>query len=720
MNRTPEAILSEVFGYSQFRPFQKDIIDNIIAGNNTLAILPTGGGKSLCYQIPAILFDGITIVVSPLISLMQDQIGQLHELGINAAVLNSSIARDEYYNNIYDLKSGNIKLLYMAPETLLQPRIIDLLKDLNISLTIIDEAHCISEWGHEFRPEYRRLVELKEHIPNSIWAAFTATATPRVQNDIIETLGFSQSNKFIASFDRKNLFLDVVPKLHPFDQTLEFIKSFPDQPGIIYCTTRKQVDELCSDLQAENLKVKPYHAGLSDKERIENQNLFIKDDINIIVATVAFGMGINKPDIRFILHYDLPKNIESYYQQIGRAGRDGLQSFCRLLFSYGDINKIKYFINRMSVKQEQEIAETHLNAMVKFAETAICRRQPLITYFGENYSIENCEMCDNCTVSLEEQTDITIAAQKYLSCIARSGQYFGCNHIIDILRGSKAEKIIKLKHDKLSTYNIGGEFSKTQWTLVNNELIKQGFIVRDENGSLKLQKNAWKVFRNEVRVYCAGIEKEKKAMIQSSASDTDYDVILFDKLRQIRKELADAKNIPPFAVLSNKALMDICTKYPMSENSFRNIYGVGSVKAENYAGEFIPVIIEYCEEHGIEEKKVVVSTRKRKNTKDGKGTRAAEVAMTFDETESIEKTASHLNIKELTVIDNLYKHLQNGNPLFHSDALKNYVDLDEETVKAVMFTFEELGCRELRPVWEEFEGDVSYDDLKILRLIFLS
>ena len=639
IKQQPEEILNNIFGYREYREYQREIIYNILNRKDTLAILPTGGGKSLCYQIPAIILDGLTIIISPLISLMQDQIEQLNELGIKAVVLNSSLSRKEYNDNILSLRQDNIKMLYLAPETLLLQRTIALIKTLNVVLITVDEAHCISEWGHEFRPEYRKLIEAKKHLPNAAWAAFTATATPRVQKDIAETLGFESKNVFIASFDRKNLFLDVVPKFSPLEQTLEFVKSFPNQPGIIYCLSRKQVDDLSTGLKEEGFKVKPYHAGLSDKERTENQNLFIKDDIDIIVATIAFGMGINKPDVRYILHYDLPKNIESYYQQIGRAGRDGLQSYCRLLFSYGDISKLKYFINQMSVPKEKKIAEIHLNAMIDFAEHGKCRRIPLINYFGEEYSVEKCGMCDNCTASIEDQTDITVASQKFMSCAARSGERFGCNHIIDILRGSKAEKILKFKHNELSTYGIGKEFDQSQWILVVNELIRQSHITRNDNGVLKLNKSAWKVFKNEMKVYCAGIEKTERKTKKLN-NNKDYDIILFEKLRYLRKELSDQRGIPPFAIFSNKSLIEMSRLYPLSLKSIRKIYGVGSLKTEKYGKVFLNIICTYCSEKNISENfEISNSSPVVKRSKIKPKNKSDEIAKAFEVTGDVDKIA---------------------------------------------------------------------------------
>lgn len=367
MIKKAEGILKKVFGYRSFRPLQKEVIENIIAKKDTLVIMPTGGGKSLTYQIPALLFDGITIVVSPLISLMKDQVEQLKELGVEAVFLNSSLSQLDYQYNVEQIKSGEVKLIYVAPETLLLDRTLELLEKLKVDCVTIDEAHCISEWGHDFRPVYREIATLKPKFPKAVFMALTATATPHVQDDIANNLKLKSSNRFVASFNRDNLFLQVVEKTFPLKQTLNFLDKHKNQSGIIYCFSRNQVNELCEELDERGFSVKPYHAGLSDKDRMRNQEKFIKDDVSIIVATVAFGMGINKPNVRFVIHYDLPKNIESYYQEIGRAGRDGLRADCLLLFGYGDIRKINYFID-MKEGKEKLVAKQHLDKLVRFTQ----------------------------------------------------------------------------------------------------------------------------------------------------------------------------------------------------------------------------------------------------------------------------------------------------------------------------------------------------------------
>ncbi len=594
-------VLGDVFGYDEFRPLQREIIGNVLKKRDTLVIMPTGGGKSLCYQIPALIFKGLTIVVSPLISLMKDQVEQLTELGVPAVVLNSSLSNEEYSRNLERVKKNGVKLLYLAPEALLTPGMLSMLSSLRVDCLAIDEAHCISEWGHDFRPEYRQLVGVRSRFPFATCVALTATATPRVQEDIKNNLKFDASNEFIASFNRENLFIQVTPKNNPTSQTIEFLRNYPDQSGIIYCFSRRQVDDLYETLKSRGYSVRPYHAGLSDTERTQNQELFIRDDVQIIVATIAFGMGINKPNVRFVIHFDLPKNIETYYQEIGRAGRDGLRAHCLLLFSYADIQKIKYFINQKD-DHEQQVANIHLNSMLQFAETNGCRRIPLLTYFGEDYSTEKCDMCDNCLAGEKKLVDITIPAQKFLSCVKRADEIFGANHIIDVLRGSQSKKVLKFGHTTLSTYGIGKEYSRKQWFHLARQFIQKGLIVQDTKyGSLKLTEKAYDVLKGRELVF--GIleeehfpdRKEKKKKYEY-----EHDHVLFEKLRKRRKELADKAGIPPYVIFPDKTLIEMAAFFPRSGESLLHIHGVGSVKYNKYGTIFMNIIDEYCQEHNIE------------------------------------------------------------------------------------------------------------------------
>ena len=719
MQKTPQSILKTIFGYDEFRPLQKEIIENILQRKDTLVIMPTGGGKSLCYQIPALIFDGLTIVISPLISLMKDQVEQLVELGVDAAFLNSSLSPQEYQRTVDKVKNKSLKLLYMAPEGLLTDKILTLLSTQKVDCLTIDEAHCISEWGHDFRPEYRQLAKIRKKYPRAVCIALTATATPRVQKDIQVNLEFDASNEFIASFNRENLFLEIIPKNNPAMQTLELLRKYPDQSGIVYCLTRNQVDELAAFLAAHDFSVKPYHAGLADDDRKRNQELFIKDDVQIIVATIAFGMGINKPNVRFVVHYDLPKNIESYYQQIGRAGRDGLRSHCLLLFGYGDLQKIRYFIDKMENERERRIAYIHLDALVGLAETQICRRIPMLNYFGENYHEQNCGMCDNCVRGKKEMVDITVAAQKFLSCIKRTEELFGANHIVDVLRGSENKKVLDFGHHHLSTYGIGKEYSKQQWLHLARQFITNGLLKKDlQYGSLKLTEKATAVlFQNEKVM--GMVEEEKPAFSRIRDIDLDYDRPLFDLLRKKRKEIADRQNLPPYIIFSDKSLMEMAAFFPQSRRSLLDMHGVGVTKINRYGTAFLDIICKYCAEHHIKEKQKSGQADIQTMHKPVKGKRHIEIGEAFAKTQSILELSTQFGIKQSTIVTHLLQYVLEGHNIPAGDmlALSSLTPVEQKTVLA---TFDRLGTKYLKPVYEELGETIDYEKLHLLRVYYLS
>ena len=598
-------ILKRVFGFDEFRLLQAEIIGDILKKKDVLVVMPTGGGKSLCYQIPALIFDGLTIVISPLISLMKDQVAQLTQAGVKAAVLNSSLSPDDYRCNVKWVKQGKAKLLYLAPEALLNSRMLELLATVKVECLAIDEAHCISQWGHDFRPEYRRLMKAREYFPKAVCVALTATATPRVRQDIKTSLRMESGSDFVASFNRENLFIRIVAKDNPLKQAIQFIQKFPDQSGIIYCHSRKQVEDLNTVLAEEGFSVRPYHAGLSSIERNRNQEAFIRDDVQIIVATIAFGMGIDKPNVRFVIHFDLPKNIESYYQEIGRAGRDGLKSHCLLLFSYADVQKIKYFIDQKE-PSEKRIANIHLSALLRYAEAENCRRIPLLNYFGENYAVDTCNMCDNCLVDKKDLVDITVNAQKFLSCVKRTGERFGSVHIIDVLRGSKAKKVLQFEHHKLSTYGIGKEYSKKQWQQLSRQFLHKGLMAQDmEFGSLKVTDRGWGVLSGNATV-TGHLEQEIEIVPSAEDARREDNLVrdgrLFEILRSKRKELADESGVPPYVIFSDKTLIEMAVFFPHSSESLLDIHGVGTVKCNRFGNVFLDIIRRYCRENQIEER----------------------------------------------------------------------------------------------------------------------
>ena len=722
MPPTPESILKNIFGYDTFRPHQREVIENVLNKKDSLAVMPTGGGKSLCYQIPALIFNGLTVVISPLIALMKDQVEQMQAAGVKALFLNSSLSPEAYQENMNFVRRGETKLLYMAPETLLTPRIHDLLSTLSVDCFTIDEAHCISEWGHDFRPEYRQLAEVRRRFPKAVCLALTATATPRVRADIIKNLGFSVSNEFLASFNRDNLYIEVNPKSDPAIQTVNFLKRFKDQSGIIYCFSRKQVDDLTDNLVKKGYSVRAYHAGLDDEQRRKNQEAFIRDDIQIIVATIAFGMGINKPNVRFVIHFDLPKSVENYYQEIGRAGRDGLPAHCLLLYSYADVAKLKYFINQKT-GDERKVAEQHLNAIVKYAEDLTnCRRKPLLSYFGELYSGGNCNNCDNCNATPPILEDITTPAQKFLSCVHRTGECFGAGHVVDVLLGSKKEKILSIGHDKLSTYGIGKELDQKQWMHLARQLTQMGYLNQDDEfHTLSLTAKAFETLRTRAKISGQLKEVEERAPQKANKNELEYNHALVAILRARRKELADEAGVPPYVIFSDRTLVELATYTPKSPESLLNISGIGQVKARQYGDIFIKLIRHYCQKHGIEEKQPAPT--QKKSTKSGKAEssrRYFAIGEAFNAGDSIQDLLEHFDVTAATIIDNLAKYVAEGNSLSNLQYLENQVDISLLLKNAVYNVLEELGSEYLKPVFDRLNGSVSYSDLKILRLIFLS
>ena len=639
---TAASILKDVFGYDTFRPMQREVIDNVLAGRDSLAVMPTGGGKSLCYQVPALLFDGLTVVVSPLISLMKDQIEQLHAAGVPALTLNSTLTPQQYASNMEKVRRGKVKLLYLAPETLLTPRVIGLLDEVKVSLFTIDEAHCISEWGHDFRPEYRQLVDARQHFPDAVCLALTATATERVRDDIQTTLGFSRSNEFLASFNRPNLYIEVARRSNAFNQVLNYLSRYPDQSGIIYCFSRRQVDDLAAKLKAHGLSVRPYHAGLDELARKRNQEAFIRDDVQIIVATIAFGMGINKPNVRFVIHYDLPKSIEEYYQEIGRAGRDGLPAGCLLLYNNADIQKQHYFIDEKE-GQQRVVAEKHLEDMVDYAENgSVCRRKPLLAYFGEDYTASACNNCDHCrpvnqvrpvplnashqvepkqrklpraaakTERSSPRPDTTIPAQKFLSCVKRTGENFGMVYIVNVLTGVRNERIVANKHDDLSTFNIGGELTTPDWIKLARSLINNGYINEEGNfpfEKLILTEKAMTALKQRTPIqvglsaHITPTASTTHARVERAAvaGDEEYNRALFAVLRQKRKDLADLEGVPPYVIFPDRTLVEMSTYYPQRLTSLKQISGVGKVKLERYGSAFLLTICDFCRSHNLKE-----------------------------------------------------------------------------------------------------------------------
>ncbi len=596
-----EQSLKHFFGYDSFRPGQREIIEQALQRRDLLIVMPTGGGKSLCFQLPALLKPGITVVVSPLIALMQDQVIALEDNGIAANFLNSTLLPEELRSREAAILKGKIKLVYVAPERLLGERFLSFLDVVNtqvgISAFAIDEAHCVSEWGHDFRPEYRQLKKLRHRYPQIPMMALTATATPRVREDIIEQLALNEPLIHIASFLRPNLYYEVIPKhTHSFKQLLKIIQQAGGS-GIIYCLTRKRVEYLAFKLREKGIPCLPYHGGLPDEERRENQIRFIRDDVEVMVATVAFGMGINKPDVRFVVHYDLSRTLESYYQEAGRAGRDNDPAKCILFWSGSDIKTIEYLIAQKPQPDEQRMSRQQLRHMIDYAESTECRNRIILGYFGEKFP-GNCGQCDNCRESKPIE-DWTIEAMKFLSCVARCKERYGISYIIDILRGSKSHKILERGHHKLSTYGIGKDHTVDEWKSLGRSLLHQGLLDRttDGYGILKLNACSWEVMQRQRQVKIA-IAQKRNLDIQTRSLAAEVEM-LFDHLRQLRKTIADEQLIPPYMVFPDSTLRAMAQQRPVTLEAFLEISGVGNHKLSRYGERFVSAIRNYCEEQGL-------------------------------------------------------------------------------------------------------------------------
>ncbi|HDF2329852.1 TPA: ATP-dependent DNA helicase RecQ [Morganella morganii] len=589
-----DAILRQVFGYQQFRAGQSDIIDTVTGGRDCLVVMPTGGGKSLCYQIPALMLPGLTVVVSPLISLMKDQVDQLRLLGVDAGYLNSAQTPQEQQQVLEGCHSNRIKLLYVAPERLLMSSFIRQLQQWQPSLLAVDEAHCISQWGHDFRPEYCAIGELRQHLPGVPVIALTATADNTTRSDICSRLRLSDPLIHISSFDRPNIRYTLVEKYKAFDQLWMFVRGQKGQCGIIYCNSRNKVEDVAARLQKRGLSVAAYHAGLDNSQREWVQDAFLKDNLQVVVATVAFGMGINKSNVRFVAHFDIPRNIESYYQETGRAGRDGVSAEAVLFYDPADMAWLRRCLDEKPAGPQKDIEQHKLNAMGAFAQAQTCRRLVLLNYFGENRQTP----CGNCDICLDppKQYDGLLEAQQALSCIYRAGQRFGLGYIVDVLRGSNNQRVREYGHDKLAVYGIGKDKSQEHWVSVLRQLIHLGLITQNiaNYSALQLTESARPVLRGEVPLQLAVPRIQNIKPRQTARSyGGNYDKKLFAKLRKLRKSIADEENIPPFVVFNDATLIEMAEQCPVRANDLLLINGVGERKLERFGDAFMALIREH-------------------------------------------------------------------------------------------------------------------------------
>jgi ATP-dependent DNA helicase RecQ len=693
-----EVYLKEYFGYECFRPGQRQIIEETLQNRDVLAIMPTGGGKSLCFQLPALLKPGLTVVVSPLIALMQDQVDSLLENGIGATFINSSLTPDEARSRARDILSGKIKLLYVAPERLLGERFLPFIEDvrsrIGISAFAIDEAHCVSEWGHDFRPEYRQMRILRQRYPDVPTIALTATATQRVQQDIIAQLHLHQPAVHIASFNRPNLYYEVIPKERQhYNQLLKKLRSL-EGSGIIYCFSRRKVDELVFRLQKDGIAALPYHAGMADDARTVNQNRFIRDDVPIMVATVAFGMGINKPDVRFVIHYDLPQTLERYYQESGRAGRDAELARCTLFYSPGDIYKVEHFIKEKSDPQEQRIAYQQLRKIVDYAEGTECRRTIQLSYFGEKFK-GNCRNCDNCC-NPKPVEDWTIEAQKFLSCVARCREKFGMVHIIDVLRGSRKKKIEEYGHHLLSTYGIGKDKTVEEWKNLARSLLHQGLMSETTDGYriLKLNSRSWEVLRKQRSVEIVVAQKTAGTLAEANPKAVEIEMLL-ERLRRLRKHIADTQSVAPYVIFADSTLKLMAQSKPKTLEQLAQISGVTEYKLNQYGDHFVSEIRAFCQEQQLPTP-LPSSTQTITLQFYQQGLNIAEIAKARE-------------LKPSTIAAHLSELIEMEQPI----DLNRLVDpsLQQPIVRAI----EQLGDISLTPLREYLGENYSYEDIRLVR-----
>ena len=604
MSKTLPSLLKQYFGYDSFRPLQQEIMQATLAGRDVVAILPTGAGKSLCFQLPALARDGVTLVISPLIALMKDQVDALIASGVAATFINSSIQGSEAARRRSGLEQGAYKLLYAAPERVMSDSFIADLQRWNVTAIAVDEAHCISEWGHDFRPEYRMLAQLRDKLPGVPFLALTATATEQVRSDIIRQLHLEEPAFFLASFNRPNLSYTIVPKSKSIRQVYEIVHQRPEESGIVYVQSRRSAESLAAALSAEGIRAIAYHAGLQLEERAANQDAFIRDEVRVVCATIAFGMGINKPDVRYVIHADLPKNIEGYYQETGRAGRDSLPSECVLLYSRGDLVRNLKFLDEMTDEKAAEVAARQMRMMADFAEGTDCRRASLLDYFGETWPGDNCGGCDIC-LQPRENWDATQEAQKLLSCIFRIRQKSnfstGLNHVVEVLSGANTEKIRKWYHDQLSTYGIGKDTPREEWAALGRQLIRLGYIDAspDSYQTLSLSKQGLAALMNRTPILLTrtpNATASKPSHIAKSGTIA-CDEALFAELRILRKRLADERGVPPYVVFGDTTLRHLCRSYPQSEGEFLSVPGVGKQKLADYGQTFMDEIRTWLGSH---------------------------------------------------------------------------------------------------------------------------
>ena len=709
----PIAVLKARFGYDRFLPLQEEIIANAMSGGHSLVLMPTGGGKSLCFQLPALLLDGLTLVVSPLISLMKDQVDGLVANGVEAALVNSAMSYEENRRVLSGARRGLVKILYVAPERLAAPSFRDFLGAVRLSLVAVDEAHCISEWGHDFRPDYRNLALLRREFPTVPMMALTATATEDVRADIVKQLDISGAPQFVSSFNRPNLTYRVRPKPRTFDELVALLRQHSGEPAIIYRFSRQDTERLAGRLARLGIKALPYHAGLDDTIRRETQEGFVNDDVPVIVATIAFGMGIDKPDVRLVVHYDLPKSLEGYFQETGRAGRDGLPSECVLFYSYGDRVKQAFFTNQIEDDAERNSAESKLASVVEYAESTGCRRRRILSYFGELRDEDNCGGCDIC-LDAGEEFDATEIAQKILSAIIRTGERFGVNHVVDVLRGANKARLRKLGHDSLSVYGIAAARPEDELKELFALLVDRGFLARStgEYATIYVTEDGRDFLRRRDTLSLKKPEPAVAPAPRTGQEVLDYDAGLFERLRALRKRLADEMGVPAFVVFGDASLREMAHYAPQSLESFAAIGGVGDRKLTSYGDLFVAEIQAYAADEGLVERPVPPPRT------DGNSQRGRQTGATYEETKAlvleglnVAEIAQRREISQQTVLNHLERLAADGERLELAHLMP-----PERRFRRIQGAFRAVGGERLTPVRDYLGDGFSFEEIRLVRL----
>ncbi len=709
--------LKEVFGYNQFRGKQELIMQNILDRKNTFVIMPTGAGKSLCYQLPALSQEGTAIVVSPLIALMKNQVDTLNALGVNARFLNSTLSKTEVNRVKKEVLNGNLKLLYVAPESLTKEENVAFLQKANISFAAIDEAHCISEWGHDFRPEYRKIKAILQQIADIPIIALTATATPKVQLDIQKNLNMEKANVFKSSFNRENLYYEVRPKNQAKKQLIRFLNDRKGKSGIIYCLSRKKVEEIAEFLNVNGFNAAPYHAGLDSNIRMKNQDNFLNEDVDVIVATIAFGMGIDKPDVRFVVHYDTPKSVEGYYQETGRAGRDGLVGDCLMFYSYNDILKLEKF-NKDKPVTEKENAKLLLEEMSSYAESSVCRRKQLLHYFGETYS-NNCGKCDNCVHPKEkfEGKDEMIIA---LKTVKQTGERFGMNHLVNVIRGSKDQYVTSYSHDKLDVHGVGSDKEPEFWKSIVRQTMLNGYLDKDiENiGVLKMNKNGEAFLKKPksvefTRNHIFTDDGDEDQIEKESLATKAFDEVLYSQLKALRKKVGKSKNLPPYVIFQDPSLEEMATTYPTTSDELAAVNGVGLGKVQKFGKPFMDLIKQYVEENDITTAADVMVKSSVNKSK-----MKIFIIQQVDKKIELEEIAEMKDISFEQLITEIENICYSGTRL----NLDYYIEqiIDEDKQEEIIDYFLSAETDSIEDAMDEFDEEFSEEDMRLMRIKFLS